>query len=575
MRSVIKYLKPYRAKIFAAIFTVLLSSMATLLLPTLLSGIIQYGVEGGDKAYITSTCFKMLGVAVLSLCFGITTGYLSSTLSAGFGRDLRQAVFIKIQSFSLAEFDKFEASSLITRTTNDVTQLQNATNTLLRIIISSPIMIISGVVMTYLKSPKLSVVVFFVLPIMFIIIWAISRRIVPITRIMQSKIDNVNLVMREKLTGVRVIRAFNNEDESEKRFDDANKDLANTAFRMTRMFSILLPSLFFLLNFARVSVVALGATEVANMNSVVVVADIVAVAQYMTQMLMSVTMLSMVFFMLPRAVASAQRIGEVLETVPAITPNKDGVTESLVPGQVEFKNVTFYYPGSEEPALKNISFVTQPGKVTAIIGSTGSGKSSIANLILRYYDVTEGSVLVGGVDVRSFNEHALKEKIGYAPQKALLFSGVINENIAYGQQLSDEKITQAAEIAQASSFIESKPGAYEAYVARGGNNFSGGQKQRLSIARAVAREPEIYIFDDSFSALDFNTESRLRAALSARTKNSTVLIVAQRVFSIMHADQIIVLDSGEIVGIGTHDELLKTSEVYKEIVYSQMSGEEV
>ncbi len=574
MKKMLPHLKPYLLQILAVVVLVFVSVIADLSLPNFLSNIINYGVAEGNTGYILSTGGLMLFFALISIVATIISGFLSAKVSMGFGKKLRSVVFNQVEKFSLSEFDQFGTASLITRTTNDITQIQQFVMIFLRIILMAPIIAIGGILMAYRKSPQMSNIIFVSIPILIILIMIIAKLAMPLSKSMQKKLDRVNLVMREKLTGIRVIRAFNTEDHEKERFEQANRDLTTTAMKMQRTMALLMPALMVTLNLTTVALVWLGAVQV-NIGSMMV-GDIIALVQYVMQIMMSFTMMSMIFIMYPRAAASAERINQVTDTVPTIQNKANAICGTTLKGQVEFRNVTFTYPHAEQPALHDISFATHPGETTAIIGSTGSGKSTLINLIPRFYDVDSGSILVDGIDVREYDQQALRAKIGYVPQKATLFKGTIGGNIRYGKNdATDEEIEYASKIAQSNDFIMEKEHRYDSDISQGATNVSGGQKQRLSIARAIVRRPEIYIFDDSFSALDFKTDSQLRAALKNETKNAAVIIVAQRVSTIMDADQIIVLDSGEMVGIGTHHELLENCDVYKEIVSSQLSSEEM
>ncbi len=444
---------------------------------------------------------------------------------------------------------------------------------MLRMMISAPMMCIGGIIMAVSKDAKLSLVIIVVMPILAMAIGIIGKKGMPLFKMMQLKIDKLNLVLRENLTGIRVIRAFNRIDHEKKRFDKANLDLTNTAIKVNKIMAALMPIMMVVLNFTTIAVVWFGGIRIDNGS--MQVGDLMAFIQYVMQIMFSLIMVSMMFILIPRASASAVRINEVLDTVSEINDG-DNTKSSNKKGYIEFKDVTFNYPGAEKPALSNISFSAKPGETTAIIGGTGSGKSTLISLIPRFYDVSGGSILVNGIDIREMTQEDLRLKVGFVPQKAVLFSGTIADNIRYGKEnASYEEVKHAAEIAQASDFISNMKDGFESVISQGGTNVSGGQKQRLSIARALVRRPEIYVFDDSFSALDFKTDAKLRAALKKETGKSTVIIVAQRVSTVMNADRIIVLDDGQIAGIGNHKELLNTCDVYREIVSSQLSEEEL
>lgn len=539
-----------------------------------MSDIVDKGVVKGDTDYIWKIGGYMLLVAAGGMVCSITASFFSAKAASGFGKLLRTKIFSHVGGFSLHEFDKLGTASLITRTTNDITQVQQVLVMMLRMMAMAPMMCIGGIIMAYSKDAKLTLVLAVSLPVLVLAIVIIAKTGIPLFKAMQVKLDSLNRVLRENLTGIRVIRSFNRIQHEKIRFNEANWDLTQTAIKVNKIMASMMPIMMVVLNLTSVAIIWFGGIRISNGH--MQVGDMMAFIQYAMQIMFSFIMLSMMFVMIPRASVSAVRINEVLETAADITdPSKPLLNEGQK-GQVEFQNVTFSYPGAEMPAISNISFSMKPGEVTAIIGGTGSGKSTLINLIPRFYDVDSGKILVDGIDVREMTQENLRSKIGFVPQQAVLFTGTITENIRYGKEhASEEEILHAAEIAQASEFITSMEGGYDAVIAQGGTNVSGGQKQRLSIARALVRKPEIYIFDDSFSALDFKTDAKLRAALKKETVDSTVLIVAQRVSTIMDADQIIVLDDGEIVGIGKHKDLLETSSVYREIVMSQLSEEEI
>ncbi len=491
-----------------------------------------------------------------------------------FGRDVRGALFRKVESFSLAELNHFGTPSLITRTTNDVQQVQMVVLLMLNVVVSAPIMCVGGIIMALRLNVPLSSVIVVAIPIMAVFIALVVRRALPLYRAMQVKIDRVNQVTREALSGMRVIRAFDRMDYEERRFAEANDDLTGTALRVTRLFAVMLPTLTAILQLSTVAIMWFGSIQVAEHG--MPIGDLTAFLTYIIQILLSVLMATIMFVMVPRAAASAARIQEVLETEPSVTDPQTSVTGVPAQGLVEFDDVEFRYPGAEEPVLSGISFSSGPGEVTAIVGSTGSGKSTLVNLIPRFYDVTGGSVRVDGVDVREMELQDLWRRVGLVPQKSFLFSGTVASNLRDGnEQAGDEEIWRLLEIAQGSEFVREMPEEIEAPIAQGGANVSGGQRQRLAIARALAKRAQIYIFDDSFSALDFKTDALLRAALKRETADATVLIVAQRVGTIMHADRIVVLEDGTIAGTGTHEELMETSDTYREIVASQLGAEDV
>ncbi|MEH7335984.1 ABC transporter ATP-binding protein [Neobacillus drentensis] len=574
MLKLSKFLKPFQLSIIIVLSLILLQSVSELYLPTLMSDIVDKGVVKGDTDYIWKIGGYMLLVALGGMVCSITASFFSAKAASGFGKLLRTKVFSHVGGFSLHEFDKLGTASLITRTTNDITQVQQVLVMMLRMMAMAPMMCIGGIIMAYSKDAKLTLVLAVSLPVLVLAIVIIAKTGIPLFKAMQIKLDNLNRVLRENLTGIRVIRSFNRIQHEKKRFNEANWDLTQTAIKVNKIMASMMPIMMVVLNLTSVAIVWFGGIRISNGH--MQVGDMMAFIQYAMQIMFSFIMLSMMFVMIPRASVSAVRINEVLETTADITDPSKPLSIESKKGQVEFQNVTFSYPGAEMPAISNISFSMNPGEVTAIIGGTGSGKSTLINLIPRFYDVDSGKILVDGIDVREIMQENLRSKIGFVPQQAVLFTGTIAENIRYGKEhASEEEVQYAADIAQASDFISSMEGAYDAVISHGGTNVSGGQKQRLSIARALVRKPEIYIFDDSFSALDFKTDAKLRAALKEETIDSTVLIVAQRVSTIMDADQIIVLDNGEIVGIGKHKDLLETSSVYREIVMSQLSEEEI
>ncbi|MDF2946404.1 MAG: transporter-like protein [Bacillales bacterium] len=574
MIKLLKTLKVYKLQIVFIILLVFLQSLADLYLPRLMANIIDNGVVKGDINYIIDIGKLMLLVTVGGVICSVFASYFSAKVSSGFGRNTRNKVFTHVENFSLQEFDKIGTASLITRTTNDITQVQNVINMILRMMISAPLMAIGGIIMAVNQDKELSLVLVFVLPILAALIFFVSRKGIPYFNAMQVKLDKLNQVVREQLTGIRVIRSFNRDDYEINRFNTANLDLTDTALKVNRIMAFLMPGMMLIMNIAIVAIVWFGSIRIDNMS--MQVGDLMAFIQYAMQIMMSLVMVSFMFVIVPRGAVSAARINEVLEIKPIIKDNELNKESTNDNGVVEFKNVTFSYPGAEKPALNNISFVAKPGETTAIIGGTGSGKTTLINLIPRFYDVSSGNVFVDGIDIREQKQDTLRQKIAYVPQKALLFSGSITENIKYGKETAtDEEIQQAAKIAQAYEFISEFDGNFSSKLSQGATNISGGQKQRLSIARAIVRHAKIYLFDDSFSALDYKTDGNLRSALKLELANSTVIIVAQRVSTVMNADQIIVLDNGVIVGSGTHKELMDTCEVYREIVSSQLLKEEL
>ena len=574
MIKLFKNLKPFKVPIILVLVLVFFQSLSELYLPTLMSDIVNNGIVNGDTDYILKIGGFMLLVALGGTICTITASFLSSKVATGFGRDLRKGLFTKVEGFSIEEFDKLGTSSLITRTTNDITQVQQVLVIIMRMMISAPMMCIGGIIMAVSKDRKLSIIIVVVIPVLIGIITIIARKGLPLFKSMQIKLDKLNLVLREGLTGIRVIRAFNRNDHERERFNEANHDLTSTAIKVNKLMSILMPLMMLVMNFTTIAIIWFGAKRIdaGNMQ----VGDLMAFIQYVMQIMFSLIMVSMMFIMIPRASVSASRINEVLDIVPVINDPKDIKKAVSKKGYIEFKNVSFNYPGSESSVIRDISFSAAPGETTAIIGGTGSGKSTIVSLIPRFYDINSGSILINGVDLRDMSQGELRSKIGFVPQKAVLFTGTISDNIRYGKEdATEDEIKKAANIAQATDFISNMEEGFNSVIAQGGTNVSGGQKQRLSIARALVRRPEIYIFDDSFSALDFKTDAKLRAVLKDETKESTVIIVAQRVSTVIDADRIIVLDEGNIVGMGTHKELLTSCDVYHEIVSSQLSEEEI
>lgn len=577
MLKLFRMLSPYKALVALVMVLILLQSLSELYLPTLMADIVDEGIvkRGGDTGYILRIGGFMLAVALVGTGVSILASYYSSRISAGFGRLVRGRVFSRVEQYSLQEFDKVGTASLITRTTNDITQVQQVLMMMLRMMVMAPMMSIGGIIMAVSKDAELSLVLVVAIPVLVLTIVLVARKGIPLFRVIQKKLDKLNLVLREGLTGIRVIRSFGRIGHEQARFAAANRDLTETSVKVNRLMAVLWPLMMLIMNFSSVAIIWFGGLRISHEH--MEVGDLMAFLQYAMQIMFSMLMLSMMFVMVPRASASAVRINEVLDIVPVVNdPPHVRAVNSDARGVVEFDDVTFSYPGAEQPALRNISFRAEPGEVTAIIGGTGSGKSTLVNLIPRFYDVDSGSIRVGGVDLRERSQEELRAQIGLVPQKAVLFTGSIADNIRYGKEdATDEELRYAAKIAQAADFIERMEGGYDATIAQGGNNVSGGQKQRLSIARALVRRPDIYIFDDSFSALDFKTDAKLRAALKGETTEATVLIVAQRVSTVMDADRIIVLDEGEIADIGTHKQLLQRSDIYKEIVSSQLSEEEI
>jgi ABC-type multidrug transport system, ATPase and permease components len=572
MKQLLPILKPYRWMAVAAAVLVFVQALAEISLPTLMASIVDIGVVQGDTGHILKVGGVMVIVAASGMIAAFFGARLASLVAVGFARDLRNRLFAHISSFSLQEFDKVGTATLITRTTNDVSQVQQLAFMSLRMMIRAPLMAIGGMIMALMQDVRLSLILFACIPLLAAVIYAISSKGMPLFKAVQEKIDRLNLVTREALSGVRVIRAFNRTDYEEKRFDDANRELTGTSIKVSRLMAAMEPSTSLIFNFTIIAILWFGGVRIDQGE--LQVGRMMAFIQYAMQIMFSLMMVSMILVMVPRAAVSASRIGEVLALQPEITDPDEPVTPAEENGIVEFDDVTFYYPGAEVPALQNVSFTARPGEVTAIIGGIGSGKTTLAALLLRFYDVTQGSIRVDGVDIRQMSQKELRQRFAYVPQRAMLFTGTIAENLRYGKpDATDGEVRHAAESAQAAEFIERLDEGYDALIAQGGTNFSGGQRQRLTIARALVRRPKIYIFDDNFSALDFKTDAKVRMALQRETKDATVIIVAQRVSTIMDADQIIVLDQGKVVGIGTHRELLASCQIYREIVASQLAEE--
>ncbi len=572
------YLRPYLGAIVVVLALLLVQAIGNLYLPTLQGDIINNGVSKGDTDYIGSTGVFMLVVTFVVGLASIVGVFLGARIAMGFGRDVRSAIFRRVESFSQVEINKFGTPSLITRNTNDVQQVQTVVFMALTLMISAPILIIGGIILAIRQDVPLSGLLVVVLPLMAGFIAIVMSRAIPLFQAMQKKLDRINQVMREKLAGVRVIRAFVRTRHEEERFDDANVDLFNTSLRVNRLFAITIPVMTLILNLSTVGVMWFGAIRVDSGE--MPIGNLTAFLQYLLQILFAVLMAVFMFIFIPRAAVSAVRIQEVLETessvrdpekpTPMAPPDRAGVG-----GRIEFRDVEFRYPGAQDPVLKDVSFVAEPGETVAIVGSTGSGKTTLVNLIPRFYDATAGAVLVDGVDAREMNRTDLWARLGVIPQKAFLFSGTVASNLRFGdEKATDDELWRALEIAQGRDFVEEMEGGLKAPITQGGTNVSGGQRQRLAIARALVKRAGILVFDDSFSALDFGTDARLRAALDRDMGWATRIIVAQRVGTIMKADRILVLDAGRIVGSGTHHELLASNETYREIVYSQLSEAE-
>jgi ATP-binding cassette subfamily B protein len=569
------YLRPYVWPLVLVLGLLLIQALGNLYLPDLNADIINNGIARGDNDYILRTGGLMLGVTALLGVAAVIGVYWGARIAMGFGRDLRSAIFAKVETFSQVEVNRFGPASLITRNTNDVQQVQIVVFLGLTILISAPILIVGGIIMALRTDVPLSGLLVIVLPLMAGVIALVMSRAIPLFQAVQLKIDRINQVMRETLSGVRVIRAFVRTSHEEARFDEASRDLFDTSLRVTRLFAVTIPTMTAIFNLSTVAVIWFGAMRVED--GALSIGNLTAFLQYLAQILFAVLTAVFMFILIPRGAVSAGRIREVLDTQPMIREPESPISPSdpARKGEVVFRDVEFGYPGAEEPVLREIAFRAGPGETTAIVGSTGSGKSTLINLIPRFYDATGGAVEVDGVDVREMGLEDLWQRIGIVPQKAFLFAGTVASNLRFGDEnATDDELWHALEIAQAKEFVEEMDGGLEASITQGGSNLSGGQRQRLAIARALVKKAGLYIFDDSFSALDFSTDARLRAALEKEVGWATLIIVAQRVGTIMKADRIVVMDGGRIVGIGTHRELLADNETYREIVYSQMSEKE-
>jgi len=576
MLKLLRLLKAHQGQVAIVLGLALAQSIGSLLLPRMMSDIVDKGIVKGDQRAIVEIGGVMLLISLATTACAIAGSFYAAKAATGFGRILRGTIFARVEHFSIHQFEGFGAASLVTRTTNDTTQVQQMLIMMLTMVITAPMLAIGGVILALSQDTQLAWVLIAVMPVMALVFTVILRGAVPLSQAMQTKIDRLNLVLGEGLSGVRVIRAFDRGTHQRERFDEANRDLTNTAIAVNRLIAFLMPALIVMLNLTSIAIIWFGSHRIDQ--GVMQVGAMIASLQYAMQILFAVFMVTAMFVMLPRASAAAARINEVLEIEPEIVDPTNAVLPQLATsrGRVDFENVTFQYPGAEEPALTGVSFSALPGEVTAIIGGTGSGKSTLAGLIPRFYDVNHGRVLVDGVDVRDMSQAELRARIGYVPQKAVLFTGTVAANIRYGRDdASDQEVAHAAEVAQAIEFVDAMPEKFASPVSQGGINLSGGQKQRLAIARAIVRKPDVYVFDDSFSALDYATDAKLRAALRSETANATVFVVAQRISTVIGADRIVVLDNGRVVGIGNHDALIKTNDIYREIVASQVSLEEV
>ncbi|MDO4624569.1 MAG: multidrug efflux ABC transporter subunit EfrA [Enterococcus hirae] len=564
--------KKYLLLNFICVFGFILIELG---LPTILARMIDVGIRNNDFGYVKQQGILMVVITVVGIIMNILLGYFGSRITTNIVADIRDDLFKKIQSYSHQEYETLGVASLITRTTNDAYQIMLFLQNILRIGFMTPMMFVVSLYMVMRTSVSLSYYVIGALPFLLLSVVAIAKFSEPLSKKQQKNLDKINSILRENLSGLRVIRAFVNEKFEEKRFAKVNDNYTKSSKSLFRLMAVAQPGFYFLFNIVMVLIIWSGAVQIDAGS--LQVGDLIAFIEYIFHALFSFMLFASVFMMYPRAAVSAGRIQEALDASPSIKEDPNGVSETKTKGYIEFKNVTFAYPGhSQEPVIRNVSFTASPGETVAFIGSTGSGKSTLIQLIPRFYDVSDGEILIDGVDVRDYRLSKLRDKIGFIPQKALLFTGTIADNLRYGKEdATQEEMERAAEIAQATDFISKKTDGYDELLSEGGANFSGGQKQRLAIARAIIRRPEIYIFDDSFSALDYQTDAKLRARLKKETTESTVLIVAQRVGTIMHADKIIVLNEGEVVGIGTHRELLENCPIYYDIAASQLSKEKL
>lgn len=581
MFRLLKHLKYLKKPAIAAMIFVVLSQATSLILPVMMSSIINNGIANEDMDYIKKVGIMMMAVSAVGVVISVCNSYFSSKTATAYGKLLRREIFLKVEDLSQSDIDKIGTPSLITRCTNDVKVMQDFVLQGLRMIISAPIMLIGGVIMAFFLNAKLATIIFAIIPIIGVIVAIVLKFVLPLFKKRQKLVDTVNRFIREKLTGIRVIRAFNRSEKEDKSFDEKNEALSSLTLKFQRLMSVLIPICIVLVIVALDCLIMTAAKNLDAMHYIndaqklmSAIGDLQAFVIYMIMIVFSFTMAAAMFVIVPRAKISANRIIEVLDIVPGIKdPENAKETNESLKGTVEFRNVTFSYECEDKPVIKNISFTANPGEVTAIIGSTGSGKSTIASLIPRFYDVTDGAVLFDGTDVRELKQDSLHRKISLVPQKAILFSGSIRENLLYGDENADEKtLNRALEISQSAEFVSKLPEGIDSFLSQNATNLSGGQKQRLSIARALVRQAEVYIFDDSFSALDFKTDALLRKALKENI-DATVIIIAQRVGTIIDANKIVVLDEGEIVGMGTHSELIESCDVYREIYHSQISEE--
>lgn len=575
MKKTLQCLKPFAPMIILGIILTFTQSMLSLYLPNLMSSIVNNGIVGQDLDEVFRYGRYMLYVTLGFMACAISATFVASRVSAGFANKLRNAIYSKVQKFSLTEYKKISTSSLITRTTNDVTQVQQLTLMSMRMMVQAPLMCIGGIIMALSKNKQLSFLFVIVIPLLLVAIILLAKKILPLFTKLQKLTDRINQVIREKLTGVRVIRAFATQGYERKRYDKANKDIYEVSLKASYRMAILMPVVMFVINMSSVDVVWFGSHLVGD--GAMQIGDMMAFMQYAIQVLFSILAVTMLFVMIPRAMVSVKRINEVLDTESVIKEKTEFVPKEKFtkPGEIEFINATFKYLDGDEPVLSDMNFKIEKGQTVAILGGTGSGKTSLLSLIMRFYDITSGTIKVGGVDIKDIPLEQLRDMMGYVPQKSVLFSGTIESNIKYGKQdATEEEMIRAAKISQSYDFINSLDEKFNAPVAQGGTNFSGGQKQRLSIARAIVKNPDIYLFDDSFSALDFQTDKKLREALAENVSGATVVIVAQRVSTVLNADKILFIDEGKIIAQGTHKELYNSCEEYREVVLSQITEEE-
>lgn len=575
MRSVLAYIKPYKWWVLLSFLFVFLQAMADLYLPSLMGDIVDQGIVYGDTAYILKTGIFMLIVSFGGVLCAVVVSLLSSRIGLGVSRDIRRGVFHKVSDFAIAQYDEIGTSSLITRTTNDVVQVQTFVMMGLRMLVMAPLLAVGGIVMAIYTNARLSLIFVAVVPILLISVALVGKKAMPMFQSLQKKIDHLTLVLREQLTGMKIVRMFNRVEDEKERFQASNTDLTQTALRVNRIIAFMMPIMMLVMNSTTLVIVWVGAGRIdaGNMQ----VGDLIAFIQYAMQILMSFVMMSLLFVVVPRAQASAVRIAEVLDKEVVGECAASEVVRNIPEpyrGEICFEHVTFSYPGAESPALSDVSFTIHPGKMNAMIGGTGAGKTAILQLLLGFYRCSAGKITIDGVDIAKISQEALRQQIAYVPQKNVLFTGTIEQNLRYGDPDAGEtRLKEAAEVSQSLGFIEQITDGFQAEVSQGGKNFSGGQRQRLAIARALVRNTAIYVFDDSFSALDFKTDAILRQAMKTYLQNRTIFMVAQRLHTIQDADQIIVLDEGKVVGVGKHEELLKSCPVYQETAKSQMPEE--